>query len=138
MDCIFCKIVAGDIPSEKVFEDAETLAFLDIMPNNHGHTLVIPKKHHKNLLDMPEATWLDMMKTVHALAPIVKKAMGAEGINIAMNNEAAANQAVFHAHVHIIPRFAGDPHKPWVGTPYKDGEAKKVADKIRERLANRV
>lgn len=134
-DCIFCKIIAGEIPAEKIYEDAETLAFLDIKPNNHGHTLVIPKRHYKNLLDIPEAAWLAVMKTVHTVAPAVKRAVKADGINLSMNNEPAANQLVMHAHVHVIPRFEGDPHRPWAGTPYQEGEAGRVAEKIKGTLA---
>lgn len=133
-DCIFCKIVAGEIPAEKIYENDEVLAFLDIKPNNHGHTLVIPKEHYRNLLTIPEETWLSMMKAAHFLAPVVKEAMNADGINLVMNNEPAAHQMVFHAHVHLIPRFEGDPHKPWLGTPYKEGEAEKVAEKIKKVL----
>lgn len=133
-NCIFCKIITGEIPSEKVYEDEETLAFLDIKPANPGHILIVPKKHYRNLLDVPEDTWLSMMKTVHKLAPIVKETMRADGINIQMNNEPAAHQLVFHTHVHLVPRFHGDPHKPWIDTPYKEGEAKKVAEKIRVAL----
>lgn len=133
-DCIFCKIIAGEIPAEKVYENDDVFAFLDIKPNNHGHTLVIPKKHYRNLLDIPEETWLAMMKAVHLLAPIIKKSMNADGINLTMNNEPAANQLVFHAHVHIIPRIEGDPYLPWVGASYQDGEAKEVAKKIKAAL----
>ena len=134
MDCIFCKIIAGEIPAEKVYEDADTLAFLDIKPANPGHVLVIPKRHSRNLLDIPENEWLDVMKTVRRLAPIVKKATGAPGINLSMNNEPAAHQIVFHAHVHIIPRFEGDAHKPWAQREYTGDEAKEVAEKIRDTL----
>lgn len=133
-DCIFCKIISGEIPAEKVYEDADTLAFLDIKPNNPGHTLVIPKKHYRNIFDIPEDEWLKVMKTVHFLAPKIKEAVGADGVNITTNNEPAAHQVVMHSHVHIIPRMHGDPHKPWVGTPYKEGEAEKVAQKIRSEL----
>lgn len=131
-DCIFCKIIAGEIPAHTVYEDADTLAFLDIKPANPGHVLVIPKRHSRNLLDIPENEWLDVMKTVRRLAPIVKEAMHAPGVNLSMNNEPAAHQMVFHAHVHIIPRFDGDPHKPWAQREYAGGEAKGVAEKIRQ------
>lgn len=134
MDDLFLKIVRREIPAEIVYEDEKTLAFLDIRPNNHGHTLVIPKEQYRNILDIPEDLWLAMMKNIHMLAPIIKNAVGADGINIAMNNESAAHQVIFHAHVHIIPRFEGDPHQPWTGTPYKEGEAKMVAEKIRSIL----
>lgn len=134
MDDIFTKIIRREIPAEIVYEDEHTLAFLDISPANHGHTLVIPKEHYRNILDIPEDVLLRVMKTVRMLAPIIKQAVGADGINVAMNSEASAHQSVFHAHVHIIPRFEGDPHQPWVGTPYKEGEAHEVAEKIQKLL----
>ncbi len=134
MDDLFMKIVRREIPADIVYEDEKTLAFLDISPNNHGHTLVIPKERYRNILDIPEDLWLAVMKTVHLLAPVIKQAVGADGINIAMNNEPAAHQLIFHAHVHIIPRFSGDPHQPWKGAPYKAGEAKIIAEKIKDAL----
>lgn len=133
-DCLFCKIVAKEIPAETIFENEHTLAFLDIRPNNAGHTLVVTKAHYRNMLDMPIGVWLEVMKTVHYLAPKIKSAVGADGINLGMNNEPAAHQLVFHAHIHIIPRIEGDLHQPWVGTPYKEGEAKEVAEKIKNTL----
>lgn len=134
-DCLFCKIIAKEIPAEMVSENEHASAFLDIRPNNAGHTLVVPKMHYRNILDMPESVWLEVMRMAHYLAPKIKEAVGADGINLAMNNEPAAHQIIFHAHVHIIPRIEGDPHKPWTGTPYKDGEAKDVAQKIRNTLS---
>jgi len=117
-----------------VFENEYASAFLDIRPNNAGHTLVVPNIHYRNILDIPEHVWLEVMKMVHYLTPRIKEAVGADGINIAMNNEPAAHQLVFHAHVHIIPRFEGDQYQPWTGTPYKEGEAKTVAEKIKNTL----
>ncbi len=133
-DCIFCKIVAGQLPAEKIYEDEETLAFLDIKPINPGHALVISKAHYRNILDLPESVWLAMMKTAYRLAPIIKEAAGAGGINISVNNERSAHQLVFHAHAHIIPRVLGDPYKAWLGKEYADGEKKIVAEKIRANL----
>ena len=133
-DCIFCKIIAGELPSEKIYEDTETLAFLDIRPVNAGHILVVSKAHYRNIFDIPEPLWLAMMKTTHHLAPIIKDATGAGGINISMNNERPAHQLVFHAHVHVIPRFEGDPHKAWPGKEYKEGEKSAVAEKIKSAL----
>ena len=133
-DCIFCKIVSGEIPSEKVYEDEETLAFLDIRPVNKGHTLVIPKKHCGNVFDMPEEAWLSMMRTAQKIAPAIKKAVGAVGMNINTNNERAAGQLVFHAHAHLIPRFENDGYKLWPQHPYPEGEAKEVAEKIKTSL----
>ncbi|MBU1854521.1 MAG: HIT family protein, partial [Nanoarchaeota archaeon] len=104
-DCLFCKIVKGEISSAKVYEDDEFFAFLDIKPVNKGHTLVVPKHHCRNLLDFPKAEETDLMEFLKKVANAVVKAVGADGFNLGMNNEAAAGQVIFHAHFHIIPRF---------------------------------
>ena len=130
-DCVFCKIISGTLPSEKIYEDEETFAFLDIKPVNPGHTLIVSKAHYRNIFDIPEPVWLSMMKTTHRLVPIIKESTNAGGINISMNNERPAHQLVFHAHVHVIPRFEGDPHKPWTGKEYKEGEKESIGEKIR-------
>ena len=134
-DCLFCKIVARDgVPSYEVYEDADTYAFLDINPNNPGHTLVVPKAHYANLYDISDEALCSVMKAVRKIAPAIKKAVGATGINIAMNNERHAGQIINHAHLHIIPRFENDGYRHWPGHPYKDSEAEKVAGKIRAAL----
>ncbi len=134
-DCIFCKIIRGEIPSTKAYEDEATLAFLDIHPVAPGHTLVITKNTDSyNLLDIPEADWLALARTVRALAPVIEKATGADGINIMMNNRAHAGQVVDHPHVHIIPRFKGDGLRQWGHSSYPEGEAARVAEKIRIEL----
>lgn len=129
---IFEKIIAREVPADIVYEDEETIAFLDIAPNNPGHTLVVPKQHSRNLLDIDEASWLAVMKTVRLLAPVIRKAVGADGINIAMNNEPAAAQVVFHTHIHIIPRYTDDGFKTFPPGTYKnEHQAKEIAEKIR-------
>ena len=130
MDCIFCKIVKGEIPCSKVFEDEKFLAFLDIGPVNKGHTLVIPKKHYKNLLDMPEEELKGYMEVIQKVSKAIIKAVNADGINFNMSNEEAAGQVVMHAHVHTIPRFKGDGLKLWPQGKYAEGEAEKIKDKI--------
>jgi len=130
-NCIFCKIVAGEIPAEKIYEDNETFAFLDIHPVNPGHTLVIPKHHSFNILDIPPEDWAAVAKTVHKLAKPIHDALGADGINLHMNNREHAGQVVDHPHVHLIPRFKGDGLPHWHGKAYKEGESKIVADKIK-------
>jgi histidine triad (HIT) family protein len=134
-DCLFCKIISGEIPSEKIYENKNTFAFLDISPNNPGHTLVIPKKHSTNLFDIEESDWLEAMKTVRFLAPIIEKAVEAKGINIAMNNKEVAGQVIDHSHIHIIPRHKEDGYRHWPGTPYKDDEAERVAEKIKKLIS---
>ncbi len=134
-DCIFCKIAAGEIPVDTIYENEETLAFLDIRPVNHGHTLVIPKKHYRNVFDTPKETWGAVMETVRMLSPFVKEALEANGITIKVNNEPASGQTAFHTHVHIIPRFDDDGHMNWPQNPYSDDESAKIAQKIKDRIA---
>lgn len=135
MDCIFCKIAAGEIPSNKVYEDGDIVAFLDITPVNPGHTLVIPKQHCENLLDLPEEALCALAKAVKKIAPAILTATGAKGFNLGLNNGQAAGQAVNHFHWHIMPRFEGDGHNLWIGRAYPEGEAGKMAEKIRNNLA---
>ncbi len=134
-DTIFGKILRREIPAEIIYENEKTLAFLDITPNNPGHTLVIPKKPFRNIFDVDSETFADVMETVRILAKPIRKAVGADGMNIYSNHEKEAGQAVFHLHVHLIPRFSNDGYKLWEGTPYPKGEAKKVADSIRKSLS---
>ena len=108
MDCIFCKIVNGDIPSVKVYEDDRVFAFMDINPLNEGHLLVIPKAHAATIHEITEADFLAVMSATHKLAAAIKKALNPEGINLMQLNGKAANQVVPHLHVHIVPRWSGD------------------------------
>ena len=133
-DCIFCKIVAGELPSLKVYEDAETLAFLDIHPVNPGHTLVIPKAHYVNAFEAPEDVWVKMTATVKKVAHAIKEGLPVGDMNIAMNNGKFAGQVVFHAHIHVMPRYENDGHKLWTPKEYKDGEAVLIAEKIKNAL----
>ncbi|WP_019791526.1 HIT family protein [Streptococcus sobrinus] len=105
-DCIFCKILAGEIPSSKIYEDDKVLAFLDISQTTKGHTLVIPKEHVRNMLEMSDQTAADIFARLPKLARAVKAATGAKGLNILNNNEEIAGQTIFHAHIHIIPRYS--------------------------------
>lgn len=107
-ECLFCKIVMGEIPSEKVYEDSEVIAFLDINPRNPGHTLVVPKKHYETILEMPENEAAELFKLVKKMAVAVKKGMKADGISIGQSNERAAGQVIPHVHFHVIPRFLSE------------------------------
>lgn len=107
-ECLFCKIVMGEIPSEKIHEDSEVIAFLDINPRNPGHTLVVPKKHYETILEMPENEAAELFKTVKKIAVAVKKGMKADGISIGQSNERAAGQVIPHVHFHVIPRFLSE------------------------------
>jgi histidine triad (HIT) family protein len=134
MDCIFCKIVKGEIPSEKVYEDDSVLAFLDIGPVNKGHTLVIPKKHYETLLDVPDELLGKVAVAVKKVSSAVKKATNCDGISIGMSNYKAAGQLVFHAHFHVMPRFANDGLRLWPQGKYSEGEMKRYGEKIRKAL----
>ena len=131
-DCIFCKIIAGEIPSTAVYEDDNVFAFLDITPVNPGHTLVVPKKHSTNVLDTDDETLASLFPAVKQVAHAVKKGMEAEGINIHINNGSAAGQVVPHLHLHIIPRYADDGLHLWKGSEKKYSED--AARKIKEAL----
>ena len=104
-DCIFCKIIAGEIPASKVYEDDEILAFLDLSQVTLGHTLVVPKKHFRNMLEMDGEAASQLFARIPDIARKVMKATGAKGMNIINNNEEIAGQSVFHTHVHLAPRY---------------------------------
>ncbi|OHA79292.1 MAG: hypothetical protein A2747_02515 [Candidatus Yonathbacteria bacterium RIFCSPHIGHO2_01_FULL_44_41] len=130
--CLFCKIISGEIPSTKVYENDTVLAFLDIHPVNIGHTLVIPKTHHTNLYETPNETLAHMMTVTKKLSIAIKSALNADGINIEMNNDPIAGQIIFHTHIHIIPRFQGDSFTHWHGArDYREGETDEIAQKIK-------
>ena len=129
-DCLFCKIAAGEIPATIVAEDERTIAFMDIAPATRGHVLVIPRAHSANLHEAPD----DDVAAVHLMAKQVAvrvvERLGADGVNIIQSNGAAAWQTVFHLHVHVIPRYEGDPLKlPWV--PH-EGDPEKIATAAKE------
>lgn len=135
-DCIFCKIVAGDIPSTKVYEDDHVLAFMDIGPLVRGHTLVIPKAHHNPLADTPDDVLARVIAVVRLVARAQQEGLGADGVNIHQANGAVAGQVVPHLHFHVVPRFANDGHHwNWTPHPYADlAEAAALADRIKAAL----
>ena len=108
MDCIFCRIIAGAIPARKLAENEAALAFLDINPISKGHALVIPKRHCADLFDADPAELAGVMALAQQVARQTKAALGCDGLNMVQNNGAAAGQEVFHYHVHLVPRWAGD------------------------------
>jgi histidine triad (HIT) family protein len=117
-DCLFCKIVAGDIPATIVHEDSETIAFMDINPATKGHLLVIPRRHARDLHSADPADVAAVHKTAQRMADLAIDRLGAEGVNIFQSNGEAAGQTVFHLHVHVIPRYEGDSVRlPWVPAP---------------------
>lgn len=104
-DCLFCKIVRGEIPSSKVYEDDDVLAFLDISQTTVGHTLVIPKKHYDNFLDTPKEIMHKVMDVAQRIGQAQMMMLGAKGVNILSNVNKEAGQSIIHFHVHVIPRY---------------------------------
>lgn len=109
MDCIFCKIIAGELPSHKIYEDESVIAILNIYPVCDGHALVIPKAHATDLLETSEADALAMMRAIKKITPAILQSLGADGCNLGMNNGASAGQEIAHTHIHIMPRKTGEP-----------------------------
>ncbi len=135
MECIFCQIVAGKIPSYKIYEDDKVLAFLDIAPVNYGHTLVIPKKHYANLEEIELEDLTAVIRAVKKIGLGLKQGLGVAGYNVQLNNDSVAGQIIPHLHFHVIPRHSDDGLKLWPQGKYGDGEAEETAQKIKKALA---
>jgi histidine triad (HIT) family protein len=131
---VFAKVLRGESPSHKIYEDEDTLAFLDIMPRSDGHALVITKEQASDLFDVSPKALEKLMAVVQKLALQIKDAMGADGVLIAQFNGAAAGQTVFHLHVHIIPRKEGTELKPHAGIMADQATLAATAQKIRKAL----
>src|SRR5919107_517676 len=132
-DCIFCKIVAGEIPSTRVHEDERTIAFMDINPGTRGHLLVIPREHSADLLEIGAEDLAACALTAQRMARLVKERLGADGVNLVNSCGAVAWQTVFHFHIHVIPRYAGDPLRlPWQPAP---GDRDEIAAAARDLSA---
>jgi len=130
-ECIFCKIIKGEIPSHKVYEDTDVFAFLDITPINPGHTLIIPKSHTENIYTISESDFEKVTKIVKKIAIGIRKGLESDGVNVRMNNEKAAGQDIFHAHIHVIPRYKNDGYEPWHGKKgVSPQDLRKAAGKI--------
>jgi histidine triad (HIT) family protein len=130
-DCIFCKIVAGELPASIVDEDEQTVAFMDINPATRGHALVIPRAHAADLLEIEPAQLAAVSIAARRLAGRVKERLGADGVNVINSCGAVAWQTVFHFHLHVIPRYEGDPLRlPWTPTPGDSGEIAAAAARL--------
>ncbi len=129
-DCLFCKIIKREIPSSKLYETENVLAFLDIAPVHKGHALVVPKKHCMNILNIDENDLAEVAKAVKKVALAVKKATNADAITVTSNNEKAAGQVVMHYHIHIIPRFKDDGLELWPQGKYEENEMDEYKKKI--------
>ena len=134
-DCIFCKIVAGGIPANRIYEDETLLVFLDNGPISDGHTLVIPKLHFEKLHDCPAELLGQIFSRLGKIAGAVSTAMNSDGYNLLCNNGRAAGQVVEHLHFHIIPRNVGDGLlNRWPSYAYEQGKIEAIADKIRQNV----
>lgn len=128
-DCIFCKIVSGEISSDKIYEDEDVFAFVDIRPVSKGHTLVVPKNHFSDFLQTDDMDLQKLVVAAKKIAQAAVKVTGASGFNLHINTGSAAGQVVFHTHFHIIPRFKGDGFKLW---PHSETEPKTRAEIAKE------
>lgn len=136
MSCIFCKIIAGEIPSHKVYEDDKVIAFLDISPVADGHVLVVPKAHYELMAEMPEDALIAAILAVKRVAEGVLKAVGASSFNLYLNNGKEAGQLVPHFHWHIIPRHSADGLELWHGGSNPEGKAAELKEKIAAAIVN--
>ena len=131
-DCVFCKIIAGEIPAAVVAESGLAIAFMDIGPIAEGHTLVIPRDHYETVMDMPPEVVADVHRLAAQVARAAKAAIGCEGLNVLQNNGAVAGQVVGHVHVHVIPRDAGDGLKwPWPSAEAEPDRLASLAERIK-------
>jgi histidine triad (HIT) family protein len=132
-DCLFCKILAGEIPGTIVAEDERTVAFMDINPATRGHALVVPRRHAADLGEIDPEDLAAVARAAQRLATRAREALGADGVNLMNSWGSDAWQTVFHFHLHVIPRYADDPLRlPWKPAPGDEGEIAAAADALRE------
>ena len=135
-DCVFCKILKGEIPCTKIYEDEKVLAFLDIAPWNKGHAVLIPKEHYHSSTELPAEYLSALMCVAPRIGTALMRAVKAEGFNLMLNNGRVAGQMVPHVHLHVLPRFADDNVVITApGVKYADGEMAELQRKIQEKLA---
>ncbi len=134
-NCIFCKIVSGDIPSSAIYEDEDFKAIMDISPASRGHVIILSKKHFDNLFELEDDVARKVLIVARRIAVAMKEELSCDGINLLQNNGEAAGQSVFHIHFHLIPRYKDDKlHLTWTPGKYEDGEAAELAKKISDRI----
>jgi len=131
-DCIFCKIIAGELPAEVVDQDDHTVAFMDINPWTRGHALVIPRNHSRNLFEISDEDLAHVAATAKRLAQRMRERLGCHGINLLNSSESAAWQTVFHFHMHVIPRYEDDPLRlPGAPMQADQDELRAVGEELR-------
>lgn len=131
-DCVFCKIIAGELPGQIVDEDELTVAFMDIAPATRGHALVVPRRHSRNLLEVGREDLAATILAAQRLAARATERLGADGVNLLNSSGSAAWQTVYHFHVYVIPRYDGDPLRlPWIPAPGDPDEIAAAAEQLR-------
>jgi len=133
-DCIFCKIIAREIPSDIIFEDDQVFAFMDIRPVSRGHALIVPKKHSADIVDTEDATLAEVIVKAKKIAAVIESVLGADGFTVSTNRGEAAGQSVFHLHFHLIPRYKQDGLKPWTHHEVEPKKRAELAELIRKNL----
>jgi histidine triad (HIT) family protein len=134
-NCIFCRIIVGEIPSATVYENENYKAIMDIEPAAKGHVILLVKKHYANLFELGDEAAPEMISTVRKVAKAIQEEFGCDGINLLQNNGEAAGQSVFHFHIHVIPRYKDDHMNiPWTHCKYEEGEAESIAARLAARI----
>lgn len=134
-DCVFCRIISGEIPSATIYENSKFKVIMDIAPANKGHVLILPKEHYDNIYDIDTATAGELFELAAMTARALKSVLDCDGMNILQNNGTVAGQTVFHFHMHIIPRYEGDTvNIGWKELSYEDGEMEQLREAIRKEM----
>ena len=133
-DCLFCKIVKGEIPSYKLTEGSQTFSFLDIFPVSKGHSLIITKRHVEDLRDLTAEEWVEVGRLTQSVGNALQKSVKADGFSLLLRNGKAAGQEVPHVHFHLIPRFHSDALEEWHGTKADSAELQKNLENIKKNL----
>ena len=134
-DCIFCRIISGEIPSTTIYENSKFKVIMDIATANKGHVLILPKEHYDNIYDIDTATAGELFELAVMTARALKSVLDCDGMNILQNNGTVAGQTVFHFHMHIIPRYEGDTvNIGWKELSYEDGEMEQLREAIRKEM----
>jgi len=134
MDCIFCKIIAGEIPSYKIYEDDKVVAFFDILPISHGHTIIASKKHTRDIEGLSEEEISAMAIVIKKIGKAIMEGLAVKGYSVFLDNKSAANQHISHTHFHLVPRAEGDGLERWPQSGYEEGEAEHYLKKIKAKL----
>lgn len=134
MECIFCKIIAGDIPSHKIYENDHVVAFFDILPISPGHTIIVPKNHVADIEGLSDEEMSAMSLALKKIGKAVLDGLGVKGYSVFLDNKSAANQHVPHVHFHLVPRAEGDGLERWPQSGYSEGEAEHCLKQIQNNL----